>query len=140
MLIDQLVSHEGLRLTPYVDTVGKVTIGVGRNLTDKGISSREAFDMLDHDVDEAVADLAGEFLWFCKASAVRQRAVVDLRFNLGASGFRLFRKFIHAMAVEDYPTAGRELRSSRWANQVQPARRDRIVQMIEEGTDPCADS
>lgn len=140
MLIDQLVLHEGLRLKPYIDTVGQITIGIGRNLSGKGISSKEAFEMLDHDVDECVADLAGEFLWFCKASAVRQRAVVDLRFNLGAGGFRLFRHFLHAMAVGDYLEAGHQLVASRWAKQVQPARRDRIVQMITEGTDPCADS
>ena len=30
--------NEGLRSKPYVDTVGKVTIGVGRNLTDRGLS------------------------------------------------------------------------------------------------------
>lgn len=28
----QLVRHEGLRLKPYRYTVGKLTIGIGRNL------------------------------------------------------------------------------------------------------------
>lgn len=139
MIVDQLVAHEGLRLKPYVDTVGKVTIGIGRNLTDKGISSKEAFEMLDHDLDECVADLAGAFPWFVKLDGNRQRAIVDLRFNLGAPGFLLFKKFIHAMAVSNYAVAGTELIRSKWAGQVQSERRKRIVTMIETGIDPQAD-
>ena len=37
-----LKEHEGRRLKPYTDTVGKLTIGYGRNLTDVGISDEEA--------------------------------------------------------------------------------------------------
>ena len=40
---EQLILHEGLRLKPYRDTVGKLTIGVGRNLDDVGITRAEAF-------------------------------------------------------------------------------------------------
>src|SRR4051812_27390106 len=36
-LVNQLIIDEGLKLSPYTDTVGKLTIGVGRNLTDVGI-------------------------------------------------------------------------------------------------------
>ena len=92
VLIDELVTDEGLRLRPYVDTVGKVTVGIGRNLTGKGISKREAFDLLDHDLDECVADLAA-FPWFLMLDAVRQRAMVNLRFNLGPSRLRSFKRF-----------------------------------------------
>ena len=33
-LIEQLIDHEGIELKAYKDTVGKITIGVGRNLDD----------------------------------------------------------------------------------------------------------
>ncbi len=33
-LTDQLIRDEGLRLYPYKDTAGKLTIGVGRNFLD----------------------------------------------------------------------------------------------------------
>ena len=36
-LVQQLTRDEGIRNKPYVDTVGKVTIGVGRNLSDVGL-------------------------------------------------------------------------------------------------------
>ncbi len=34
----QLVRHEGLKLKPYRCTAGKLTIGIGRNLDNCGIS------------------------------------------------------------------------------------------------------
>ena len=32
-----LIDHEGYEKKPYTDTVGKITIGVGWNLSDKGL-------------------------------------------------------------------------------------------------------
>jgi lysozyme len=130
-LVDQLVQHEELRLKPYMDTTGNITIGVGRNLTGKGISSREAFDLLDHDIDECIADLA-TFAWFGRANQVRQLAVIDLRFNLGPDRFREFKHFIHYMAIEDYPRAAAELRRSAWFGQVK-SRGPALARMIETG-------
>lgn len=134
-LIDELVSDEGVRLKPYSDSGGHLTIGVGRNLTGKGLSSREAFDLLDHDVDEAVADLAGSFPWFVTLDAVRQRAVVNLRFNVGPVRFRTFHKFIAAMAAGDYAEAEQQLVKSRWITQVQKSRSHRMRRQIATGTD-----
>lgn len=134
-LIDQLIIDEDLRLKPYVDTVGKITIGCGRNLSDKGISHTEAMMLLDHDLDEAITDLAGAFPWFLTLDAIRQRACCNLRFNLGPTRFRGFKKFLAAMAAEDYPKAASELRRSRWYGQV-GRRGPRLVHMILEATAP----
>jgi lysozyme len=38
VLKQQLIDHEGMRLRPYRCTSKKLTIGVGRNLDDVGIS------------------------------------------------------------------------------------------------------
>ena len=40
-LIDQLILHEGLKLHVYKDHLGIDTIGVGRNLEDRGITDGE---------------------------------------------------------------------------------------------------
>ena len=48
----QLVRHEGLRLKPYRCTAGKLTIGIGRNLDDRGISLKEAYAMLESDIQD----------------------------------------------------------------------------------------
>jgi len=47
---EQLVRHEGLRLKPYRCTAGKLTIGIGRNLDDCGITQSEAYVMLINDI------------------------------------------------------------------------------------------
>ncbi len=134
-LVDQLVHHEGLRLKPYVDTAGKVSIGVGRNLTDDGISSREAMDLLDHDLDEAITDLAGRYAWFVALDAVRQRAIVDFRFNVGARGLSDWPHFLGFMALRQYADAASQLRGTPWAQEV-GTRADDLIHMIETGTDP----
>ena len=50
ILIKELTRDEGMRLMPYRDTVGKLTIGVGRNLDDVGISLDEANMLLTNGI------------------------------------------------------------------------------------------
>ena len=57
LLHDELVRDEGVRLKPYRDTVGKLTIGTGRNLDDMGISEVENAMLLDNDICCIEADL-----------------------------------------------------------------------------------
>ena len=52
-LIDSIKRHEGLRLFPYNDTTGHLSIGYGRNLTSNGISTQEAEIMLKSDIGAA---------------------------------------------------------------------------------------
>lgn len=54
---DQLILHERLKLKPYRCSAGKLTIGVGRNLEDKGISEEEALFLLRNDIAEAELQL-----------------------------------------------------------------------------------
>ena len=133
-LVEQLILHEGLRLRAYFDTVGKITVGVGRNLTDKGLSHSEAMALLDHDLDEAITDLAGSFPWFIELDSVRQRVLVDLRFNLGPSRFRGFKRTIRMVSEGKYVLAGASMRDSLWFKQVK-ARGQRLVSMMVTGED-----
>ncbi len=129
----QLIRHEGLRLKPYTDTVGKITIGVGRNLTDVGLTRDEVMELLNNDLQLVVADCM-TFRWFPLLDEVRQRAIVDLRFNLGPGKFRAFKRALAAMAEQNYPAAAVAFRASRWYRQV-GRRGVEIVHMIETGTD-----
>ena len=133
VLVDQLIVHEGLRLMPYVDTVGKVTIGVGRNLTDNGISHAEAMLLLDHDLDEAMTDLS-TFPWFAALDPVRQRVLVDMRFNLGPSRFRSFKRMLRMVSEQNYQQAAASMRASLWAQQVK-SRATRLIAMMQAGVD-----
>lgn len=131
-LTTELVRDEGLRLTPYTDTVGKLTIGVGRNLTDVGISKAEALDLLAHDIDACVADLTSSFPWFARLDDVRQRVLLNMRFNLGPTRFRQFRQMLAAVQAGDYVKASEQMQSSRWAEQVK-GRAQRLVRMMATG-------
>lgn len=127
----QLLEHEGMRLTPYVDTVGKITIGVGRNLTDRGISEDEARIFLDADINHAILDLT-VFPWFPDLDPVRQRAMVDLCFNIGLPRLKGFIKMLAAIQRQEWDRAARELVDSKYAQQVGP-RAQTLAAMLRTG-------
>ena len=131
ILVDELVRDEGIRLTVYTDTRGVPTIGCGRNLRDKGITATEALLLLDHDLNEVEVDLAG-FGWFLLLDAVRQRVVMNMRFNLGGAGFRRFPRLLAALERRDYSGAAAEMRASAWYGQVK-TRGVRLARMMETG-------
>jgi len=114
----QLVRHEGMRLKAYKDTVGKLTIGVGRNLDDVGISRDEALLMLDHDIKIARAELLRAFPGFASLEEVRFDCLINMIFNLGITRFKKFKNTIAAIEAEDYNVAADEMLDSEWARQV----------------------
>lgn len=118
-LIEQLKRHEGLRLKPYRCTAGKLTIGYGRNLEDRGITQGEAESMLWRDVAEVRDYLEDVFdAWWFSLDGVRQAVLVNMAFNLGGPGLLKFRKMIDAVSWGRWEDAAREMLDSRWAQQV----------------------
>lgn len=132
-LRQQLIDHEGLKLHVYVDTVGKRTVGVGRNLDDKGISKTEALYLLENDIQECIADLAS-FPWFEGLDPVRQRAVIDMRFNLGPHRLRGFTNTLRAIGEQRYGDAADGMLASKWAMQTK-RRAVRLAAMMRTGVD-----
>lgn len=130
----QIIDHEGIRLKPYTDTVGKLTIGVGRNLADVGISRAEAMSLLDRDLSMAISDLE-DLPGFAEASPIRQRVLVDMRFNLGPTRLRTFTRTLAAFALGDYKATAAGMRNSKWARQT-GRRVRRLAIMMETNTDP----
>jgi lysozyme len=114
----QLAGHEDVRAKPYVDTAGKVTIGIGRNLTDVGLTEDEIELLFRNDTDRVWAELQGAFLWFPTLDEVRQRVLFDMCFNLGLPRLRGFRRMLAAVAEGDYHGAAAEMLASEWAHQV----------------------
>jgi lysozyme len=127
----QLIRHEGLRLRPYIDTVGKTTIGVGRNLDDRGISESEALFLLDNDIDMSIDELRARFEWFDELSEVRQRVLVDMAFNLGITKLLGFKRTLAAIKRGDYVAAAAGMMASKWATQVK-RRAHRLAAMMRE--------
>ena len=129
---EQLIRHEGLKLRPYLCTAGKLTIGVGRNLTDTGISLDEAMQLLENDVARVIKELENGFPWFPGLDPVRKEALVDMCFNLGFPRFFKFKMMIDALRQGDFESASREMLESRWALQV-GKRADTLSKMIKTG-------
>lgn len=128
----QLIVDEDLRLMPYTDSVGKLTIGVGRNLTDNGIRESEALFLLDHDIDEAERGLLTRYPWTADLDPVRFACLCNMRFNLGATRFAGFVNMLQHAAVGEYDKAAEHMLASKWASQV-GSRATRLARMMRTG-------
>ena len=133
-ITDLLIKHEGLRLKPYRDTVGKLTIGVGRNLDDMGITRGEALYLLGNDINRVRLELIKIIKWFLTLNAVRQNVLIDMVFNLGITRFKRFKKLIAAIEVQDWDRAAKEMLDSKWAKQV-GRRATELARMMRDGDD-----
>lgn len=125
-----ITTNEGCKLKPYYCPAGKLTIGVGRNLDDRGITSQEALYLLENDIRDCVQDLLKIFPnQFYSFPENIQLVLIDMRFNLGPGGFRTFKKMIKAFKTLQYSAAIIEMKDSRWYGQV-TNRADRLINMI----------
>jgi lysozyme len=131
MVIREIKRDESFRAKPYKDTVGKLTIGYGRNLDDVGISKREALELLRYDVFVANRELLS-FPWYDSLTSCRKRALLNMMYNLGFTRFNKFKKMIKAFKIGDYNLAADEALDSKWAKQV-GSRADRIAELIRQG-------
>jgi len=127
-----LVRHEGLRLYPYTDTVGKTTIGVGRNIEDRGISSEEAGFLLDNDITYIFQQLSKRAIGvFTSLDEVRQHILIDMAF-MGVEKLLGFHRMWKALERRDFVAAAREMLDSKWASQV-GSRATELAAMMEGG-------
>jgi lysozyme len=117
-LIKQLRRDEGVRLKPYKDTVGKLTIGIGRNLDDVGISNVEADTLLKNDVTRAMADLDKHLPWWATLDDARRGVLVNMAFNLGIHGLLGFKNTLRMIETGRYNDAADNMLQSKWATQV----------------------
>lgn len=130
-----LIRHEGMRLKSYTDSVGKTTIGCGRNLTDVGISPLEANLLLKNDMDRVLLEAYQNFPWFKYLDSVRQDAILDMLFNLGMTRFSQFHQLTEALQNQNYLKAATEMLNSLWAQQVGVRARE-LSQMLLTGFYP----
>lgn len=130
-LKDWIKKCEGFSAHPYLDTVGKVTIGYGRNIDDIGISAEEADYLLNNDIERCIRELSSQ-QWFIIQPKSVQGALVNMCFNLGLSRLLGFKEMIKALYVKNYTLAASEALNSKWAKQVGQRAKD-IAVVIREG-------
>ena len=120
-LIAMLKRHEGVETHAYECSEGKTTVGVGRNIDQRGgmgLSPDEVDYLLENDIERVIKELAGEYSWFNDLDDVRKDAMIDISFNLGATRLRGFKRALSAMESGDYKVAATEFLDSKWAKQV----------------------
>lgn len=132
-LAAMLIEEEGLRLKVYMDTAGVPTIGVGRNLRDKGITKDEALKMLQDDIADVLVALPSLAGWY-RLDHVRQLVLADMAFNLGVHGLLEFKDMLSAVWHGDWEAATQEMLTSRWAHQV-GRRAHRLAEMMRTGVE-----
>ena len=117
-LKEQLIRHEGLRLTVYDCPAGYKTIGVGRNIEQKGITEDEALYLLGNDIEYFTEQLEENLIGFQELSENKKAVLVNMAFNLGVNGLLKFKNMLAAITEERWEDASAEMLNSRWADQV----------------------
>lgn len=117
-LTQELMRDEGVKLKPYRCTAGKLTIGVGRNIEDNGISNEEAAFMLKADIKNCERDLDILLPGWKNFSDTRQRVLLNMVFNMGRVRLSGFAKFLACLKMNDFTGAADQMMDSAWAKQV----------------------
>lgn len=120
----QLIRHEDLRLKPYMCPAGKMTIGVGRNIEDRGITKSEAMLLLDNDIEMCEEQLNDRIKDFQHYPDDVKLVLMNMCFNLGINRLLGFRKTLKNIADGEYIKASSEMLKSRWARQVKRRARE----------------
>lgn len=152
--MQQLELHEGCQLKPYQDTTGHWTIGVGYNITDRGLQPlervlgrnlRPSYAEIEIDRDEALEMLADDIIriytclernwgYFSTLDPIRQRVAIDFVFNVGGKTALTFKHTTKAAQEGRLLDTVFGLMRSEWAHQVGD-RAERLARMWFTGED-----
>jgi lysozyme len=133
--IQRLMLNEGCKLKSYYDSVGKLTIGIGRNLDDNPltideicyvghncrklfISNEQAAYLCRNDLKKVRADLDANFPWWRDLNVDRQFVMIDLCFNMGVNKLKKFVNTLNSIAQGYYELSAKQLMQSKYASQV----------------------
>lgn len=149
--------EEGFKLKAYLCTKGKWTIGVGRNIQDRPLSTDEiallpsgttvdrgfvcypanltiskelAELMLSNDVKRCLGEARKLFVDFDSLPQVARMVIVDMLFQLGLRRFLGFRNMSAYMRSKTWHRAADELLNSKYAREDTPNRARRNADLL----------
>lgn len=147
----ELTLDEGKRLKGYRDSVGKWSIGIGRNLDDvgtapltrtnadvlaNGINEVECDQLFDYDIRRTEKDLDRQLPWWRTLDPVRQRVMLNMCFNMGIGnaqhGLCSFVNTLGMIQRGEYSRAADAMLNSKWAREV-GVRAQRLANMMRNG-------
>lgn len=127
-----VVLHEQKLKFPYLDTKNKITIGIGYNLSDRGLPDEWIDSQYQEDVNYFYETLNFTFEFFKELNEDRQIALIDMCYNLGFKQFCKFSCMLDALQKHDYEKASYEMLNSDWANQVK-GRAQTLANAVRDG-------
>ena len=123
-LVDRIKKNEGYRLTQYIDSVGRPTIGyghlikpnesylMGATITPEQAEALFAKDFAEH---KAAAEKIPSFNEHSKAV---QDTLIDMTYNMGPAWYKNWPNTIKSLTEKNYETVKNDILSSRYASQV----------------------
>lgn len=120
--VDYTKRNEGVALKPYRCKAGKLTIGIGRNLEDKGLSVSEIEILYHNDLIDAVTDLKRIFCDWDALTEPQKVVLVDMRFHMGPGGFRSFKNMLNAINSGQLDVVPAHILDSKYARVDTPER------------------
>lgn len=135
-LTAQLRRDEGTRATAYPDSIGWLTIGVGRLIDSRkpgaGLRPDEIDYLLKNDIADRVQALQKALPWFAKLNQARQGVLINMAFQMGTDGLLAFRQTLGLVRDGKYAEAAKQMLKSKWAEQT-PARAKRLSEQMRTG-------
>lgn len=120
-LIDLLIKEEGYRRMPYLDTKGKLTVGIGMNLESGNYSKAEiaAYKLNGISLQAAKEECADEIYHldlqlrrspiYNTLNDIRQAIIVDMSFNMGMDKVFRFAQMWNALSNHNYVEAAKQM-------------------------------
>lgn len=131
----RLIVDEGVRLAAYLDSLGYLTIGVGRLIDQRkggGITYDESLYLLDNDITRKHGDVMERLPQFDRLDSVRQVVLMSMAFQMGADGLAGFHNTLASVWRGDWDAAAAGMLGSKWATQT-PERALRLARMMRTG-------
>ncbi len=140
-IFEQLRRDEKVEAKPYRDNStrigfegkpGKLTIGVGRNLDDVGLSDAEINYLLGNDVAKATGGVRMKLPWVDELDDARMGVLVNMTFNMGVDGLLKFVGMLGKLQRKLYDESAAEMVDSAWYHQTGD-RAKRLVKQMQTG-------
>lgn len=132
---DQLIRDEGVVLHVYKDSLGYLTLGVGRLVDERkggGITKAEAMYLLKNDIESRKTLLLTTLPWTASLDPVRFGVLLNMSFQMGVEGLLGFRNTLSMVRLGNYFQASLGMLNSLWAKQT-PERAKRLADQMRTG-------
>jgi lysozyme len=130
-----LILEEGLRHTPYKDSLDNWTNGIGWNMNAIPLTTAQALSLNNDHIRYFESEVSNAISYYANLDDVRKCVLIDMAFNIGTSGLLGFKNMLTYLGKGDYANAAKEMLSPLWISQV-GNRAYRLSNMMETGKWP----